>query len=53
MKIRYIGEENSPLTLFKRKIYECLEESGDYYRLIDETGEDYWYPSDEFEIISV
>lgn len=50
MKIKYIGEESSPLALITGKTYECLGKEYDMYRVIDETGEDYLYPEEEFEV---
>ena len=49
MKIKYIGENSSPLSLINGKIYECLGRECDRYRVIDETGEDYLYPIEDFE----
>lgn len=51
MKVKYIGDNESPLSLIKGKIYECLGREKDRYRVIDETDEDYLYPVEEFEII--
>ena len=30
------------------KLYNVLEQHDGWYRIIDETDEDYWYPSDMF-----
>lgn len=51
MKVKYIGDNESPLSLIKGKIYECLGREKDRYRVIDETDEDYLYPVEEFEIV--
>ena len=51
MKIKYIGNNSSPLSLINGKIYDCLGREYDRYRVIDETGEDYLYPVDDFEIV--
>ena len=32
-------------------IYECIGQEYDCYRVIDESDEDYLYPTNEFEII--
>ena len=53
MHIKYIGEKSNPLALLTGKIYKCLGEEYDMYRVIDETDEDYLYPKDEFEIMRV
>ena len=52
MKVRYIGEDD-PLELRNGKIYDVIEvekECG-WYRIIDETGEDYIFPPEGFEIV--
>jgi hypothetical protein len=49
MKAKYKGRTSVSLT--KDKIYEVLSvEMGDF-RIVDETGEDYIFPSDDFEIV--
>lgn len=55
MTVKYIGESD-PLSLLKGKEYEVISiEKGpgdeDWYRIIDETEEDYLYHFSEFEII--
>ena len=50
MKVRYIGE-TSPLELTNNKIYEVLATEKGWYRVIDDTGEDYLYPPKIFELI--
>ncbi len=50
MKVRYIGESD-PLGLINGKVYEVLEVDGDYYRIVDETDEDYLYEADSFETV--
>lgn len=55
MTVKYLGESD-PLSLLKDKEYEVISiEKGpnneDWYRIIDETEEDYLYHSLEFEII--
>ena len=51
MKVKYIGDHGTPLSVFKGKTYECLGKERDRYRIIDETGEDYLYPAEEFGIV--
>lgn len=51
MKVKYIGEYESPLSLIRGKIYECLGQEQCRYRVIDETDEDYLYPIEDFEIV--
>ena len=57
MKVKYLGESD-PISLIKNKIYECLGEEKDCYRVIDEEGYDedeeiqgYLYPKRFFEIV--
>lgn len=51
MKVKYIGERNSPMSLINGNVYECISIEDGWYRVIDETGEDYLYPSIVFEKI--
>mgnify|MGYP000294423574 CR=1 FL=1 len=51
MKVKYIGNISNPLELINGRIYECLGQEQCRYRVIDETGEDYLYPVEEFEIV--
>ena len=50
MKIKYIGE-TVPLLLTKNKIYEVISQEKGWYRILDDTGDDYLYPPDKFEIV--
>lgn len=60
MKVKYIGKKrmdylvkDNYIALQPGKIYEVIEispKSGDY-RVIDESGEDYLYPTNFFEIV--
>lgn len=55
MKVKYLGE-SAPLTLLNGKVYTVLSvERGpndtEWYRIVDETGEDYLYLSDDFETV--
>lgn len=51
MLVKYIGDYSSPLGLIKGKTYECINETPSWYRVIDETDEDYLYPKTDFEIV--
>ena len=42
--VRYIGE-TSPLELTNGKIYKVLSVERGWYRVVDDTGEDYLYPA--------
>lgn len=50
MKARYHGESSS-LGLIDGKVYEVLSVEKGWYRVIDETQEDYLYPPEFFEIV--
>lgn len=43
MKLRYIGESFGVDSLTNGKVYEASVEDRDYYRVIDDSGEDYLY----------
>ena len=47
-RVRYIGESYE-LELLNSKEYEVLSIEKGWYRIIDETGEDYLYPAEWFE----
>jgi uncharacterized protein YgiM (DUF1202 family) len=49
MKVKYIGETDYSLT--NGEEYEVIATEYGYYRIIDNSGEDYLFPPDEFEII--
>ena len=50
MRVKYMGETN-PLMLTHGKEYEVLSIEKGWYRIIDDTDEDYLYPPELFEII--
>ncbi len=50
MKGKYIGESD-PLYCINGKIYDILGEAHGMYKVIDETGEDYFYVKDDLEIV--
>ena len=50
MKIRYISKM-VPLELTHGRIYAVLAIEKGWYRIEDDTGEDYLYPPDAFEMI--
>lgn len=47
MKIKYIGESDVSLT--KGNVYNVLSVENGWYRIVDDTEEDYIYPPDQFE----
>lgn len=50
MKVRWIGETEF-LVATKGKIYEVLSVEKGWYRIVDDSGEDYLYPPEKFEIV--
>jgi hypothetical protein len=50
MKVKYLGEDD-PVGLMHGKIYDVLSVEDEWYRIVDETEDDYLYPPDEFEIV--
>ena len=50
MKVKYLKDTIS-MCLTKNKIYEVLATEKGWSRLIDDSGEDYFYPPENFEII--
>ena len=51
MKVKYIGNNSSEMGVIKNNIYECIGVECGWYRIIDETQDDYLYPSEDFEVI--
>ena len=52
MKVKWLGKSDD-LGLINGKIYEILSIEKQWYRIVDETGEDYLYPPEKFEIVDV
>ena len=50
MKVKYVGPSD-PIMLLHDKIYNVLSVERKWYRIVDETKEDYLYPPELFEII--
>lgn len=50
MKVKFIGEDD-PLALLNNKIYNVISVEKGWYRIVDETEEDYLYPPEAFEIV--
>lgn len=44
MLLKYVGESFGVDSLTNGQIYEATVEDDDYYRVIDDSGEDYLYP---------
>ena len=51
MMIRYIGE-TIPLELTHGKTYSVISVEKNWYRIVDDSGEDYLYPPEQFEILT-
>ena len=59
LKVKYIGERevDTPnsykifMDVIPNKIYEVLSIERGWYRIIDESEEDYLYPSEKFKIV--
>ena len=49
MRARFLGESD-PFTLTHGKEYEVVSVELNWYRIVDETDEDYLYPADLFEV---
>ena len=49
LKIKYIGETDF-LVLTHNIIYDVISIEKEWYRIIDDSGEDYLYPPELFEI---
>ena len=50
MKVKWIGE-TAFLVLTKNRIYDVLSVERGWYRVRDDSGEDYLYPPEQFEIV--
>ncbi|MFA0814642.1 MAG: hypothetical protein ACC608_02510 [Anaerofustis sp.] len=50
MKVKY-KKKTEFLILTQDKIYDVISIEKGWYRMVDDSGEDYLYPPDVFEII--
>lgn len=50
IKVRYIGPDD-PLALRNGKVYEAVVGDHGWYSIVDETGEEYAYPPNKFEVV--
>lgn len=50
MKVRWKGKTEF-LVMTKDKVYDVIAIEKDWYRVIDDSGEDYLYPPEKFEIV--
>lgn len=51
MRVKYKGE-NDPLGLLHNKVYDVISVERGWYRIVDETKEDYLFPPEMFEIVA-
>lgn len=53
MKVKFLGE-NDPLELLNNKVYDVIEvdDVSGWYRIVDETNDDYLFPPEDFEIVA-
>ena len=51
MKVKWNGE-TEPLVLTKDKVYDVISVEKGWYRIVDDSGEDYLYPPEKFEVVS-
>lgn len=49
MKVKYKGKTD--VSLISNKMYDVISVERSWYRIVDETGEDYLYPPEQFEIV--
>ena len=49
MKVKYKGKTDVSLT--SNKVYDVISVERSWYRIVDETGEDYLYPPEQFEMV--
>ena len=50
MKVRWKGKTDF-LVLTHDKVYAVLAVEKGWYRIVDDSGEDYLYPPDQFEVV--
>lgn len=52
MKVKWLGKTDF-LVLTNKKIYDVISIERGWYRIIDDSGDDYLYPPDMFEIVEL
>ena len=52
MKVRYMGE-TSFLELTHDKVYDVISIEKGWYRLVDDSDEDYLYSPEDFEVVEM
>ena len=61
LKVKYVGEKDSSVPnsyklffdVIPNKNYEVLSVEKGWYRIVDESDEDYLYPPEKFEVVEV
>lgn len=61
MKVKYIGEKEISIPdsykiffdVIPNKIYDVLSVEKGWYRIVDESEEDYLYPPEKFEVVEI
>lgn len=51
MLVKFRGNYGDVFSVLPNHIYKCIKVYKSWYRIIDETGEDYLYPKEDFEVI--
>ena len=51
MRVKYIGN-TVPLGMTKGKVYDVLSVEKGWYRIVDDSGEDYLYPPNNFVVVA-
>lgn len=46
------GQDGVPCPYRMGKVYEVLSIERDWYRIVDDSGEDYLYPPELFELVN-
>lgn len=52
MKVRFFGVTDF-LVLTNGKVYDVMSVEKGWYRIVDDSGEDYLYPPEIFDVIDV
>lgn len=50
MKVKFKGESD-PLYFLNGKVYDVIDIEDGWYRIVDETGDDYLYSPAAFEVV--
>ena len=50
--LRVEASDGEMVSLTRGKLYDVLEQDDEFYRIVDDTGEDYLYPKSMFERVA-